>query len=206
MHACWGTACEILGERLFSYGVIPLSARGKSLWHPPIGLTMSSSLWYLSLPCEMDCPCSSLLRRVVPPLSAPLALTSGLACERAQQRAASAQADAFGKQGGAATAARGHASQAARESQSGKDTWIDNGIVGKCFLLSSLILYWSRPCNPIPQVHVEGDADPNRVLKGTSAQMQRVQARREQGLETKQSGFVLKINTRVAVPSWRAGL
>ena len=53
---------------------------------------------------------------------------------------------------------------------------------------------------------VEAPSDPARLLKGTAAHMQRLEARKEQGLERKESGFVLKINTRVAVPTWRAGL
>ena len=59
---------------------------------------------------------------------------------------------------------------------------------------------------PPAQVSVTASSDPSRLLKGTSAHMQRVQARREQEVEAKESGFVLKISTRVAVPSWRAGL
>ncbi|GAX81690.1 hypothetical protein CEUSTIGMA_g9118.t1 [Chlamydomonas eustigma] len=58
----------------------------------------------------------------------------------------------------------------------------------------------------LEEVHIDAPSDPNRFLKGTSAHIQRLQARQQEEVQAKQSGFILKMGGRVAVPSWRAGL
>mmetsp|Transcript_18047 Transcript_18047/g.38828 ORF Transcript_18047/g.38828 Transcript_18047/m.38828 type:complete len:237 (+) Transcript_18047:2-712(+) len=53
--------------------------------------------------------------------------------------------------------------------------------------------------------HEEAARDPARLLKGTAAHMQRVEAQRKEEAASKDSAFILHVSHRAA-PSWRAGL
>lgn len=53
---------------------------------------------------------------------------------------------------------------------------------------------------------MEAPRDPNRLLKGTSAHMRRVEVVREEERKPKDSSFILHHMPQRAVPSWRAGL
>ncbi|GLC59486.1 hypothetical protein PLESTB_001492500 [Pleodorina starrii] len=57
----------------------------------------------------------------------------------------------------------------------------------------------------LDKVHVDVPADPRRLLKGTAAHMQRVQALQAEELKARDSGFILHVSSRVT-PTWRAGL
>lgn len=55
------------------------------------------------------------------------------------------------------------------------------------------------------QVRVEAPRDPNRLLKGTTAHISRVEAAREEERKPRDSAFILHSNKR-SVPNWRAGV
>ncbi|KAG2448613.1 hypothetical protein HYH02_006502 [Chlamydomonas schloesseri] len=57
----------------------------------------------------------------------------------------------------------------------------------------------------LEKVHVEAAPDPGRLLKGTAAHMQRVEAARGEERKAKDSGFILHSARRIT-PGWRAGL
>ncbi len=58
---------------------------------------------------------------------------------------------------------------------------------------------------PLTQVHVEPERDPSRLLKGTATQMRRLEEKRSEEREGRDSGFILHHGGQRAVPSWAGG-
>ncbi|GIL80849.1 hypothetical protein Vretifemale_9920 [Volvox reticuliferus] len=57
----------------------------------------------------------------------------------------------------------------------------------------------------LEKVQVDVPTDPARLLKGTAAHMQRVQALQAEERKARDSGFILHVSSRVT-PTWRLGL
>ena len=54
-------------------------------------------------------------------------------------------------------------------------------------------------------MHVEAERDPGRILKGTETQMRRLEEKRAEEREGRDSSFILHRGGQRAVPSWAGG-